>query len=83
MKILTMHQYIKTLPELTLYAMVLDYKKFKEQGCIGDCTLREHSEAYVKQLGIPSSITDCMQRMIFEVYEVLALKYIEDNYESL
>jgi len=55
---MTLKEYVKTLSRETLIQIIKDHEQFAELGKIGDCTLRDNVEVYMKirDIAEPSTI---------------------------
>jgi hypothetical protein len=54
--------------------MIADHEIFSQQGSIGDCELRNQTEKFLFQLGIPdTNIVWWMDRLMFDVYRNFAM----------
>jgi len=82
MKYYTIDQFVKHLTdngnEESLWEMIDDYEKWRGDGEIGDCLLRENARTFCSNLTVPVHYhTDYMVKLVMEIYRYFAMKYKE------
>lgn len=80
MKKLNSALFVDSLNDDVLFQMIADYEVFKQNGMIGDCELRNQTEKFLSQFGIPdTNIVLWMDRLMFDVYRNFAMRYVEST----
>lgn len=62
--------------EQSLWEMIDDYKKWKYDGQIGDCLLRENARTFCDNLTIPKHYhIEFMEKIAIGIYDYFAIQY--------
>lgn len=71
-------KFVESISDDVLRQMIVDHEIFSIKGMIGDCELRNQTEKFLYQYGIPdTNIVLWMNRLMFDVYRNFAMRYIK------
>ena len=71
-------KFVESLSDDVLRQMIADHEIFSQKGSIGDCELRDQTEKFLHQFGIPdTNIVLWMDRIMFDVFRNVGMRYIK------
>ena len=71
-------KFVESLSDDVLRQMIADHEIFSIKGMIGDCELRNQTEKFLYQYGIPdTNVVMWMDRLMFDVFRNFAMRYIK------
>ena len=80
MKYYTLEGFVKSFAdhEDSLWEMIDDYERWRGDGAIENCFLRDNARTFCSNLKVPSQYhTGYMEKLVMEIYRYFAMKYKE------